>query len=74
MSSVSIDFGSHDIYFDDIAEQVVADCEEEGLLLALARENANSPGTSSDPTERKFALEAVTRLRDLAQWFKENQP
>ncbi len=73
MSSVCIDIGSVDIPFRAIAEQVVSDCEEETFLCDLARASEGI-GQSDDPTEKRFALEAARRLRDLAQWFKENQP
>lgn len=74
MSSVTIDMGDVDIYFDTIAEQVVSDCEEWDLLCELARQSERIGDLSEDATEKAFAFEAAARLRDLAKWFKENQP
>lgn len=71
---ITLDLGSHDIYFDDIAEQVVSDCEEDAFLCELARQNEKIAQQSSDDAEKSFAIEAGKRLRELAKWFAENQP
>ncbi len=73
MSCVTIDIGDHDIHFDDIAEQVVSDCQEEEFLCELARQNDAIAAQCIDGSEKTFATEAAKRLRDLAQWFRENQ-
>jgi hypothetical protein len=74
VNCVCIDIGSHDIYFDVIAEQVVNDCEEEAFLCELAEQSLAIAKQSDDPAEKAFATEAARRLRELAEWFKENQP
>lgn len=73
MSSVRVTVEDQDVDFDDIAEQVVADCQEEEFLRELARQNEALAAQCVDGAEKTFAVEAAKRLRDLAQWFKENQ-
>ena len=74
MSCVHLDIGSIVIYFNDIAEQVVSDCEEEAFLRELARQSESIATQSNSEVEKTFAAEAATRLRDLAEWFRVNQP
>lgn len=73
MSCITFDM-EHEVSFDVIAEQVVADCLEGDLLCELARQNEAFVGQSKDGTEKAFALEFAKRLRELAKWFEDNAP
>jgi hypothetical protein len=72
MNTVRIDIESQDIDLEDIAEQLVLNCAEEDMLMELARSSERIAKRSTDPTEKTFAGEAGVKLRELAEWFKEN--
>lgn len=74
MSCVSLDLGSHDIYFDVIAEQVVSDCEEAEFLCELARQNESGCVNSLGTVLALVRDASQRRARTPSQWFKENQP
>ena len=74
MNCISLDMGSHDIHFRDIAEQVCADCAECDLLEDLARASMTVHRESENEVEKAFALEAAKRLTELSKWFAENAP
>jgi hypothetical protein len=74
MSCVSVDIGSVDIYFESITEDIVRDCTEHDLLNSLASAENSFAMATHLGHEKEFCLEAARRLRELADWFENNQP
>lgn len=74
MNCINIDVGSFDLYFKDLAQEVVDSSAEDDLLDALADELRRTAAASGSEVEKAFCLEASARCAALAQWCKENAP
>lgn len=74
MRCINMDMGSVDLYFADIAENLVDNQAEADFLEELASQFAASLKTSTDDDEKKFAIEGAAALRAAAAWFRENSP
>jgi hypothetical protein len=76
MNCISVEIGTFDLYFSDLADNVVEQQAEQDLLEALAAELVRSAKASggADTTDGKFLTDAADRCAQLAKWFKENQP
>lgn len=74
MSSVSLDMGSIDIYFNNLVPEIVSDCTEEDLLRDLADAEEEFGKNCVESKEKEFCSEAAKKLRELADWFKINHP
>lgn len=74
MTSISVDVGSVDIYFDDIVTLIIDDCKEDEFLDELARHETDISKKCKDEREIAFFAEAGKRMHELAKWIRENQP
>lgn len=71
-TSISVDIGSVDFYFRDLAAAVTEESLEEDFLRELARALRNQSVASGDEQEKQFCLDAAEKCAELAKWFKEN--
>lgn len=71
---ITVDIGHVDVYYEQVAEQLVSDCDEDEFLRELACHVRKVGSQSKDEVEKQFCAEATTRLFELADWFKKNTP
>jgi hypothetical protein len=74
MTSINIDIGSVEVFFDDLAGDVVDNQAETDLLFAMAAHCEHAAAGCEDAQERDFFSGAAARYRELAKWLEENSP
>ena len=73
MSAICIDVEA-ELHFSNLAEHISHNSLEDELLHALAEQLEADAKATKREGERIYCVEAARRLRELADWMRENAP